>query len=102
MNLREKALICMEIADYMLDHGSHYTYSGNYHFEFEDIDKLFGTDLLGDDRNLIGVIVDIMMASGMLIEVDTDKDFDLLFGLDYCDHVDDIVENIQIRRIFQS
>lgn len=47
-----RRVLAKEIAEYMVETGCKKTMSGNYHFEFEDINEKFGTSLPNDDSLL--------------------------------------------------
>ena len=73
----------------MLNWGREHTHSGNYHFEFGEINEMFKTNF-PEDEELMDDVVGYMWETGMLLEpVITDEDFDIMFGLKYCPNVEE-------------
>lgn len=75
--------LAYSIADYMVDVGTEKTMSGNYHFEFEEINSKFGTNF-PEDVDLLNAVVDAAYDREEVSELLTDEDFDFMFYLDYC------------------
>lgn len=89
-NEKEKQLtdLVNKIVEYMVSTGTFQTYSSNYHFEFNEINRLFGCDL-PNDTDLLDKIVWEAYKRKEVIELLTDEDFDFIFGTDYCPNVEE-------------
>ena len=74
------------IADYMMNIGTGRTRSGNYHFEFSEINESFGIDLPSDSDMLDKIVSSL--DSEIVSDVDTTEDFDLMFYLKYCPYAE--------------
>lgn len=75
------------IAEYLIDEGTDNTHSGNYHFEFSEINERFGTSLPSDTEMLDKIVS--ALDSEIVSDVDTTEDFDLMFYLDFCPYADE-------------
>ena len=69
------------IAKYMVDRGTQSTMSGNFHFEFSEIEDIFHLTM---DRDMVETIRDALYDYEEVQEVDTYEDFDIMFFLGYC------------------
>ena len=74
------------IAEYMTDEGCEFTHSGNWHFDFSEINKAFGVSL-PSDKEMLDAIVDAFDRK-VVSDVDTTEDFDLMFYMAYCPNAD--------------
>ena len=74
------------IAEYMTDEGCEFTHSGNWHFDFSEINKAFGVSL-PSDKEMLDAIVDAFDRN-VVSDVDTTEDFDLMFYMAYCPNAD--------------
>lgn len=74
------------IAEYMTDTGCKLTHSGNWHFDFSEINKAFGVSL-PSDKEMLDAIVDAF-DKNIVSDIDTTEDFDLIFNLAYCPNAD--------------
>lgn len=63
------------IAEYMTDAGCAFTHSGNWHFDFSEINKAFGVSL-PSDKEMLDAIVDAFDRN-VVSDIDTTEDFDL-------------------------
>lgn len=85
-------VLAKEIAEYMVTTGCEKTMSGNYHFEFNDINDKFGTSLPNDD-SLMKCIEDAIYGNrdlaDKILDLDTTWDFDFMFGLAYCPNAEE-------------
>lgn len=77
------------IADYLVEEGTEMTLSGNYHFEFNDINRKFGTSLPNDTEMLDKIAEQLTSGDYSLVvsELNTDEDIDLTFYTLYCPNV---------------
>ena len=77
------------IARYMVQYGTENTTTGNWHFGFDGISKLFGLHLQSD-KEMVDLIEQALWDQGeILSQIDIyDNDFDLMFYLDYCPFAD--------------
>lgn len=74
--------LAKKIAEYITEEGTRRTLSGSYHFEFEDINELFDTDLPNDEEMLD--MIWSCFDPDIVQECITDEDFDMMFYLKYC------------------
>lgn len=73
------------IADFMVDYGTQHTTTGNMHFDYEEINKMFGVNLPEDDRMLSEIENEVWLHHAEKIaELELSEDFDFLFWLDFC------------------
>lgn len=71
------------IAEYITDHGTAETMSGNFVIPFSEIHKRFGVNLLIDEE-MLNKIID-SFDSEVVSDIDADRgEFDLMFYKDYC------------------
>lgn len=70
------------IAEYLTDKGTELTHTGNYHFDFEEINGHFGTSF-PQDKDLLQKVIDALCPD-IVSDIETSDDFDLMFYLDYC------------------
>ena len=83
--------LAKKIAAWLTNIGTQKTISGNYHFEFEEVNEQFGTNL-PQDKSLLNAIED-SFDYNIVADVCLDEDFDLLFWLAYCpNHEEDCYE----------
>ena len=75
------------IAEYLMDEGTANTYSGNYIFDYTEINERFGV-ALPVDENLLNMIVE-NLDKDIVSDVTTGKDIDLMFYTQYCPNVID-------------
>lgn len=77
------------IADYLIEEGTEQTLSGNYHFEFSEINRRFGVNL-PEDKELLDKLTE-QLTSGenslVVSDLNTDTDIDLNFYTLYCPNV---------------
>jgi len=72
-----------EAAEYMVEHGTKNTHSGNYHFEFNEIGKMFETEV--DDAFVNRVYEIVFDRYGYKVsELITKEDFDFMFYTCFC------------------
>lgn len=83
-NLPEK------IADFMVEKGTEHTISGNWHFEFDEINKMFGANL-PEDGGLLTAIEDAVWDKhyDKVAELHIGDDFDFMFYLAYCPNTEE-------------
>lgn len=83
-NLAEK------IADFMVKKGTEHTMSGNWHFDFDEINEMFGADLPADD-DLLTAIEDAVWDKhyDKVAELYIVDDFDFMFYLACCPNADE-------------
>lgn len=75
------------IAEYLIDEGTARTFSGNYHFDYTEINERFGVALPVDDE-LLNMIVD-HLDTDIVSDVITGKDIDIMFYTQYCPNTED-------------
>lgn len=79
------------VADYLIETGTELTQSGNYHFDFNDINERFGVNL-PEDTELLGKLTE-QLTSGenslVVSDINMDTDIDLNFYTQYCPNVID-------------
>ena len=75
------------IAEYLIDEGTASTYSGNYHFDYTEINERFGVALPADNE-LLDMIME-NLDTDIVSDVITDGDIDLMFYTQYCPNVED-------------
>ncbi|MBR6509677.1 MAG: hypothetical protein IKT38_03630 [Clostridia bacterium] len=77
------------IADYFIETGTELTQSGNYHFEFSEINERFGVNL-PHDTELLGKLTE-QLTSGenslVVSDLNMDTDIDINFYTLYCPNV---------------
>ncbi len=78
----DKEAYAQTIAEYLIDKGTADTYSGNYHFDYTEINERFGV-ALPVDENLLNMIVK-NLDTDIVSDVITGKDIDLMFYTQYC------------------
>lgn len=83
----EKESYAQTIAEYLIDEGTASTFSGNYHFDYTEINERFGV-ALPVDNELLGMIVD-HLDTDIVSDVITGKDIDIMFYTQYCPNVED-------------
>lgn len=83
----EKESYAQTIAEYLMDEGTANTYSGNYIFDYTEINERFGV-ALPVDENLLNMIVE-NLDTDIVSDVTTGKDIDLVFYTQYCPNVED-------------
>ena len=79
---KNKAVIARTLADYMTLYGISHTMSGNYHFDFEEINEIFATNL-PEDKELMDLILDTVDRN-IVSDLDVTEDFDFMFYLGFC------------------
>ena len=72
-----------EAAEFMIKHGRETTQSGNYHFEFEEIEKMFEVEVTDDFKAAVDTYV-ADRYSHVVAELDMTEDFDFMFYTGYC------------------
>lgn len=70
------------IAEYLIDNGTEFTHTGNWHFDFSEINKTFGVSLPSDTEMLKAIVDEL--DRNIVADIDTTEDFDLDFYLKYC------------------
>ncbi len=75
-----------EAVEYMISIGTEKTLSGNYHFDFDEIEQKFRVKV--DDYFKSKVVVEAMH-TGKLLDIDIEEDFDFMFGLAYCPNAEE-------------
>lgn len=85
----DKEKYAATIADYLIEEGTERTRSGNYHFEFSEINKRFGTNLPEDKEMLDKLIEQLTSGENSLVvsDLNIDTDIDLNFYTLYCPNV---------------
>ncbi len=83
----DKESYAQTIAEYLIDEGTANTFSGNYNFEYTEINERFGVALPVDDE-LLNMIVD-HLDKDIVADVVTGKDIDIMFYTKYCPNVED-------------
>ena len=83
----DKEAYAQTIAEYLIDEGTASTYSGNYCFDYTEINERFGVALPVDDE-LLDMIVD-SLDKDIVADVVTGKDMDIMFYTKYCPNVED-------------
>lgn len=80
-----------EIVDYMVTVGCDLTTTGNFIFEFEEIEEEFNIKL---NKDLIEEIASYAYQHNKdkIIEINTENCFDFIFYLNSCPHYEDIEE----------
>lgn len=80
-----------EIVDYMVTVGCDLTTTGNFIFEFEEIEEEFNIKL---NKDLIAEIASYAYQhyEDKIIEIETENCFDFIFYLNSCPHYEDIEE----------
>ena len=86
MSDRDTSGFCKKAAQatkYMVEQGLENTESGNYHFEFDEIEKKFGVVV---DEPFIRSVIDIAYCEygNFIADLDFTEDFDFMFYTDYC------------------
>ena len=89
----EKESYAQTIAEHLIDEGTANTYSGNYCFDYTEINERFGVALPVDDE-LLDMIVD-SLDKDIVADVVTGKDIDLMFYTQYCPNVEDEETELQ-------
>lgn len=79
---KNKAVIARALVDYMTLYGISHTISGNYHFDFEEINEIFATNL-PEDKELMELILDTVDRN-IVSDLDVTEDFDFMFYLGFC------------------
>ena len=82
-----------EIAKYIVETGTKETTTGNYIFEFDEINQKFGADI-PEDIDLYHDIIDTLFDDYADIVCETDAPikggvFDIIFYLEHCPNADD-------------
>lgn len=72
-----------EAAEFMIEHGRKRTQSGNYHFEFEEIAKMFDVEVDDDFKESVQECISNRY-SYMVSEFDVAEDFDFMFFTCFC------------------
>lgn len=83
----DKAAYAQTIAEYLIDEGTASTFSGNYHFDYTEINERFGV-ALPVDNELLDMIAD-NLDKDIVADVVTGKDIDIMFYTQYCPNVED-------------
>lgn len=83
----DKESYAQTIAEHLIDEGTASTYSGNYCFDYTEINERFGV-ALPVDNELLDMIVD-SLDKDIVADVVTGKDIDLMFYTKYCPNVED-------------
>lgn len=76
------------VAEYMVNYGRKRTMSGNYHFEFNEIEDLFGVSIDGEFKESVGEHI-AENYSDMVAELDMEEDFDLMFYTGCCPYAEE-------------
>ena len=77
-----------EVVEYMVDVGRELTMSGNYHFEFDEIEDTFGVIADGEFKERISEYI-AENYSDVVAELDMNEDFDFMFYIDCCPNVEE-------------
>ena len=85
----DRGAYAQTIAEHMIQVGTEYTTTGNWHFDFDTIRARFGVDLTRD-AEMVSLIEDALYDKGeILSQIDIyDNEFDLMFYLNYCPYSD--------------
>jgi hypothetical protein len=85
----DRGAYAQTIAEHMIQVGTEYTTTGNWHFDFDTIGARFGVDLTRD-AEMVSLIEDALYDKGeILSQIDIyDNEFDLMFYLNYCPYSD--------------
>lgn len=85
-----------EIAKYIVETGTKETTTGNYIFEFDEINERFGVNI-PDDENLYYDIIDALYEyADMIGEIEDPlkrRAFDIVFYLENCPNAEDFDDN---------
>lgn len=85
-----------EIAKYIVETGTKETTTGNYIFEFDEINERFGVNI-PDDENLYYDIIDALYEyADMIGEIEDPlkrRAFDIVFYLENCPNAEDFNDN---------
>lgn len=85
-----KPSLCEVIADYMVNHGTQNTFSGNWHFDFDEISEMFDVSLPDDEQLLSDIEEAVWRRHGdEVLELLLSEDFDFLFCLASCPYAGD-------------
>lgn len=76
------------VAEYMVIEGCVRTMAGNYHFEFNEIEDLFGMSIDDDFKESVGEHI-AENYSDMVAELDMEEDFDFLFYTGCCPYAEE-------------
>lgn len=76
------------IADYMTDIGTQSTQSGNWYFDFSEINERYGVNL-PSDRDMLDKIVDCFNRS-IVADIDVTENFDIIFYTAFCPNYDSV------------
>ena len=71
------------VTEYMVIEGCVRTITGNYHFEFNEIEDLFGASIDDEFKESISEHI-TENYSYMVAELDMEEDFDFMFYTGYC------------------
>lgn len=86
----ERKELARTIAKHLIDVGTENTTTGNWHFSFEEIDELFGTNLKEDAETVKLITDELWNNSDIIADIVVSKEeFDLIFYLDYCPYAGD-------------
>ena len=85
----DKEKYAATIADYLVVNGTEETFSGNYHIEFSEINKRFGTNLPEDKEMLDKIAEQLTSGENSLVvsDLNMDTDIDINFYTLYCPNV---------------
>lgn len=78
----------VEAAEYMVNEGRKQTTSGNYHFEFDEIEDMFGAVVDEEFKKRVGEYVS-GTAGYCVAELDMSEDFDFVFYTAYCPNAEE-------------
>ncbi len=79
----ETESLAKEIANYITKAGTENTTTGNYHFDFDEINDIFDTVFPVEEEKLYEAILDSVDYK-IVSEIDIADDFDLCFYTKYC------------------
>lgn len=84
----ERKELAKEIAEYVIKEGTTYTDNGSWCVYFEDIDRLFDTDLESNDE-LVSMVEEYFDPDIISEYEICDDCFDMMFYWAYCDFYDE-------------
>lgn len=76
------------VAEFMMNYGRKRTMSGNYHFEFNEIEEMFGVAVDDKFKESIGEYI-AENYSDMVAELDMEEDFDFMFYTGCCPYAEE-------------
>ena len=77
-----------KLVSYMIKEGTEQTTTGNYIFDYYELPEQF--EFICDNEELI---TDLLLEHNEVLDVDLhDKEFDIIFALDYCENAEQVEE----------